>query len=126
VSIRLATVIPTVPDPTGGFEFASDARLYWRRHRGWVAVAACLGAPSQLVSIRWEHCRRSVPRGCWVRAARAVGAQTLTRLCLSWLFEDQEVVAKAEHCQESVDRASVNDDEEEESPSRLAQAAVAV
>jgi len=60
-----------------------------------------------------------------VQAARAVGAQTLTRSCLSWLFEEQEVVGKAEHCQESVDRASVNDDEEE-SPSRLAQAAVAV
>ena len=61
-----------------------------------------------------------------MQAARAVGAQTLTRLCSSWLFEEQEVVGKAEHCQESVDRASVNDEEEEESPSRLAQAAVAV
>ena len=44
---------------------------------------------------------------------------------MSWLFEEQEVMGQAEQCQESVDRASVNNDEKE-TPSRLAQATVGV
>ena len=55
---------------------------------------------------------------------RAVGSRTLTRLRVWWLFVEQELVGQAEQCQEPVDRASVND--HGETPSLLAQAAVAV